>query len=315
MRAIMLINFLDAIYLYVRPLIKWFLHKFTKLCELQRLCYGCQAGCERVRKVERSLELSRCQQIKLLLINLNNTVEHGVDEAQWRTEITNRALNTVLLVKKINPRVHSTFSKPFATCVDMIWSYRRLQFHIEDLRTQPYDEEEPEHEQKLIELWNLLMPDTPLEARVTKQWQDIGFQGDDPKTDFRGMGVLGLENLLYFARNYPGSARHLLSHSQHPKHGYTFAVVGINITHMAWRLLKSGKAKSHFYNCNTQLTLDHFHQFYCFLFFEFDQHWVAAMPQSIMEFSTVQQSFEHDVLKLLKRDKCHFKMNLCVENV
>lgn len=32
--------------------------------------------------------------------------------------------------------------------------------------------------------------------RVTKQWQSIGFQGQDPKTDFRGMGILGLENLL-----------------------------------------------------------------------------------------------------------------------
>ncbi len=36
----------------------------------------------------------------------------------------------------------------------------------------------------------------PLLSRITKQWQNIGFQGDDPKTDFRGMGILGLENLL-----------------------------------------------------------------------------------------------------------------------
>lgn len=310
-----LANYFDVIYLYIRPLIKWFLHKFTKLCELQRLCYGCEAGSKRVRKVERSLELSRSQQIKLLLINLNNTVEHGVDEPSWQTDITNRALNTVLFVKKINPRVHSTFLKPFTHCVDMIWSYRWLYFTVEDLRTQPYDEENLDHEQKLIELWNLLMPGTPLESRVTKQWQDIGFQGDDPKTDFRGMGLLGLENLLYFARNYPISARYVLSHSQHPQHGYTFAVVGINITSMAYRLLKSGKAKQHFYNYNKRLSIEHFHQFYCYLFFEFDQHWVAAKPQSIMEFSIVQQSFEQDVLMVLKKDKCHFKMNLSIENV
>ena len=36
----------------------------------------------------------------------------------------------------------------------------------------------------------------PLMTRKTKQWQNIGFQGDDPKTDFRGMGLLGLKNLL-----------------------------------------------------------------------------------------------------------------------
>ena len=47
-----------------------------------------------------------------------------------------------------------------------------------------------------MQLWNLLMPHEKLKARITKQWCDIGFQGDDPKTDFRGMGMLGLANLL-----------------------------------------------------------------------------------------------------------------------
>lgn len=46
------------------------------------------------------------------------------------------------------------------------------------------------------QLWGLLMPNIKLESRITKQWGDIGFQGDDPKTDFRGMGLLGLVNLL-----------------------------------------------------------------------------------------------------------------------
>ena len=32
------------------------------------------------------------------------------------------------------------------------------------------------------------MPGTPLKQRLTKQWGDLGFQGEDPQTDFRGMG-------------------------------------------------------------------------------------------------------------------------------
>lgn len=40
------------------------------------------------------------------------------------------------------------------------------------------------------------MPTVKLESRITKQWGDIGFQGEDPKTDFRGMGLLGLINLV-----------------------------------------------------------------------------------------------------------------------
>jgi len=40
------------------------------------------------------------------------------------------------------------------------------------------------------------MPGRKLESRVSSNWKDLGFQGEDPKTDFRGMGLLGLENLL-----------------------------------------------------------------------------------------------------------------------
>ena len=59
-----------------------------------------------------------------------------------------------------------------------------------------YNAENLVHEQQLLQLWSLLQPGVPLMTRKTKQWQNIGFQGDDPKTDFRGMGLLGLENLL-----------------------------------------------------------------------------------------------------------------------
>lgn len=191
---------------------------------------------------------------------------------------------------------------------------------VEDLRLEAYDPENVLHERKLMALWNTLMPDIPLESRITKQWQDIGFQGDDPATDFRGMGILGLENLLHFAREYPGTARHLLSHSQHPKYGYTFAVVGINITHMAWRLLKDGYAKSHFYNLlrsgqKGYPTIEHFHQFYCYLFYEFDSYWMNAKPDNLMEFNIVQEKFEKSIKKVTERENCLFKMNLSVECV
>jgi hypothetical protein len=34
------------------------------------------------------------------------------------------------------------------------------------------------------------MPDTKLLDRYTEQWSQIGFQGRDPGTDFRGMGTV-----------------------------------------------------------------------------------------------------------------------------
>jgi len=48
----------------------------------------------------------------------------------------------------------------------------------------------------LVQLWNNLQPNVTLIGRISPQWTDIGFQGSDPATDFRGMGLLGLLDLL-----------------------------------------------------------------------------------------------------------------------
>lgn len=45
-----------------------------------------------------------------------------------------------------------------------------------------------------------------LRSRESEQWSSIGFQGRDPATDFRGLGVLSLSNLVYYSRQYPADA-------------------------------------------------------------------------------------------------------------
>merc|ERR1712001_568791 len=113
------------------------------------------------------------------------------------------------------------FVHSLAACLSQICGYKQLVIEVERLRATAYDADNLVHEQQLLQLWSLLQPGVPLMTRKTKQWQNIGFQGDDPKTDFRGMGLLGLENLLYFAKEYSTAAKHILSHSHHPKHGYS----------------------------------------------------------------------------------------------
>ncbi len=63
--------------------------------------------------------------------------------------------------------------------------------------------------------------------------------------------------------------------------------MGINLTHMAYRFLSEGAAKSHFYNAaalaasnsssssDPRPTLENFHHFYSYLFVEFDKFWYA----------------------------------------
>lgn len=65
---------------YIRPFIKWFLHVFTRLSELQRICYGARAGASRCRQIERSLSLSKQPEIKTLLRELDEAVPYATDK-------------------------------------------------------------------------------------------------------------------------------------------------------------------------------------------------------------------------------------------
>lgn len=130
------------------------------------------------------------------------------------------------------------------------------------------------------------------------------------------MGLLGLDNLLYFCREYTGAARHVLSHSRHPQHGYTLAIVGINLTSLAYKLLKSGAAKTHFYNDHRHRpSMIAFHKFYCYLFYEFDRYWMECKPSSIMDFSFIHEKFEANILRQLADESTHFTFNLAVESI
>ena len=286
------------------------------MCELQRICYGEPSGAPRALGVEYSLRVSRNPEIKSLLVYLDDIADHHGITVRSEREILEQAIRTVLITKKINPAAHPDFAKSFGKCVELIWGYRQLCMECEELRQTPYDSENSLHEGLLLRLWDLLMPYDPLDARITKQWQDIGFQGDDPKTDFRGMGILGLENLVYFAQEYPSAATHVLSHSMHPRYGYAFAIVGINLTSMALRLLKDGSAKTHIYNSSKTLpTIRAFHQFYCYLFYEFDGFWIESKPSNIMEFSIIQEKFENNIRMALANPSTVFRINLSVDTI
>jgi ELMO domain-containing protein len=50
----------------------------------------------------------------------------------------------------------------------------------------------------------------------------MGFQGNDPATDFRGMGILGLENNIYFAFHFNDEMIGILEQERQ----YPFCVAG-----------------------------------------------------------------------------------------
>lgn len=204
-------------------------------------------------------------------------------------------------IKSVSAEVHPQFSATLSICLHQICGYRQLRTEIENIRKTPYCSDNPQHEALLMKLWRTLKPDTRLESRINKQWTEIGFQGDDPMTDFRGMGMLGLHNLVYFVTKYTDASRQLYSHSNHPQYGYSFAIVGINITGLAVQMLNAGHLKTHFYNLvHGKPTIEHFHQVYCYLMYEFDKFWFTEKPRDIMQFNPVKEKFQKQLIQRLK---------------
>lgn len=67
-----------------------------------------------------------------------------------------------------------------------------------------------------------------------RRWRDLGWQQDDPTTDFRAAGFFGLHNLLHLATRHPQAFTTLMlkSNGTRADFEYPFAAAGINLTVM-----------------------------------------------------------------------------------
>jgi len=99
--------------------------------------------------------------------------------------------------------------------------YKHIQYLKEKIiqrQATSLDHDNPQHEETLfkvypkrhkrisnyltlyIQLWDLLLVSSPSPcSRKSEEWKKLGFQGLDPCTDFRGGGLLALQQLVYFA--------------------------------------------------------------------------------------------------------------------
>ncbi|CAG5136462.1 unnamed protein product [Candidula unifasciata] len=270
-------------------MLKWVLRKVTGKCELLRITYEEGDTIERTKRIEDSLRHSRNSELKTCATSVDFIVEESA--------------KTIASIKSVVPEVHPRFENSLRDCLQRIKTYNKILAEAEELRKEKFSKADPTHEAKLVQLWNVYS-DVPLPQSVGQHWTDLGFQGLDPGTDFRGMGMLGLEQLIYFALTYPAEARQVLSQSHHPKYGFSFAIVGINMTEMGYTLLFKGRLRSHFYGLDKpDPDLVDLHQVYCYLLYEFTQFWQSEKPRDIMEFSRLREKFRKNIQKALKAPK------------
>ena len=91
----------------------------------------------------------------------------------------------------------------------------------------PFNKENLVHNELLKQLWRMSFPDqdVPVDLKSDK-WKELGFQGKDPSTDFRGAGYFGLEQLVYLSSNYPQEFTAMKTAAK----SYSFAISALNIT-------------------------------------------------------------------------------------
>lgn len=93
-------------------------------------------------------------------------------------------------------------------------------------------------------------------------------------------------------------------------------LLGINLTHLAYHLMKDGAAKTHVYNATrSPPSLRTFHQLYSYLYVEFDKYWVNAKPNNIMDFSFIRDRFEKEIRESLSNPRTVFRINVVVDEI
>lgn len=190
-----------------------------------------------------------------------------------------------------------------------------------------YDAEIYSHSSRVLSLWNNLVKSdndvsnvfpevlrkeiTSRSDIVSNRWSHIGFQGEDPGTDFRGMGMLGLTQLEYLSRRPKCLARDLLKRSLNESHSYPLAIVGINVTYNLLNLYKEGSLKHLYYDTREPLfsskkqnlkIITTIYDLYVELFLRFDCYWHDSKPENIFAFRELMEKFI-DIVKVDLRNR------------
>ncbi|XP_022726561.1 ELMO domain-containing protein A-like isoform X3 [Durio zibethinus] len=176
-------------------------------------------------------------------------------------------------------------------------------------------------QEALRALWHIAFPNVALKGLISEQWKEMGWQGPNPSTDFRGCGFIALENLLFFGRTYPASFHRLLfkQGGTRATWEYPFAVAGINVSFMLIQMLDLYSAKPKNlpgFNFLKLLGEDEeaFDVLYCIAFEMMEAQWLA-MHASYMKFNEVLQATRTQLQRELSLDDVHRIQDLPAYNL
>lgn len=214
---------------------------------------------------------------------------------------------------------------------DTIWSStpvldeesKQSLLELKKMALETFDKENEAHMQSLYKLWQVgFGDDAPVYNLVSQDWKKLGFQSDDPMRDFRGVGIFGLEQILFFAEKCPAKFRHILDIEHYRgSEMYPFVVASFNVTMMIFELLGWGwktKGISTALNQGVYMSMvkillptgiielemkkDTLNLMYCIAMIQLDNKW-DDMKATYMDFPNVLKATQADFEKLFCYDK------------
>ncbi|KAK4048721.1 hypothetical protein OIO90_005714 [Microbotryomycetes sp. JL221] len=170
-----------------------------------------------------------------------------------------------------------------------------------------FDVKDTASQKQLRKLYETLRPGRELPQLVGKQWQDLGFQGTSPATDFRDLNSLALDALLYFAREYESRAIEVVDEAVGGgAHWYPLALALIHMTAYALELALSASPASSDSAAEKLTSIDGDQDISPFLrvtselMLLFHAHWLRG-NFTVMQFEQVSKQFQEVLTPYIRR--------------
>ncbi|CAF1140493.1 unnamed protein product [Rotaria magnacalcarata] len=188
------------------------------------------------------------------------------------------------------------------TVIHKLELYQKLISQIDEIRKTQVTSTDAEHLDLFEKIWSRLVTQSnddhePMRT-ISKRWTKIGFQGPNPLTDFRGMGVLGLQSIEYLSRDESTCLTYV---NIRPPNDYSFAIGVINAVSWLVALLEIESSKNDIthplltyfsvHPCN----VNEFFRLFSFVFNEWHQFWIDQKAD-IMQFEQLSKRFRAQML-------------------
>ncbi|KAF2292881.1 hypothetical protein GH714_029575 [Hevea brasiliensis] len=245
-----------------------------------------------------------------IFFSVNEAIQPGYIVDQLRQFSKERWVKMWRQLKNISHHFEFQYPPKKEDAVDMLWRQEERLKRLKHRMKVYFDASRSDHQEALRALWSATYPDRELHGLISDQWKEMGWQGRDPSTDFRGAGFISLENLLFFAKTYSTSFQHLLKKQEGKRSAweYPFAVAGINITFMIMQMLDLDASKPRTFVTSVFLHMLSenewaFDLLYCMAFVVMDKQWLGRNA-TYMEFNDV-----------LKSTRAHVESELLMDDV